>query len=199
MVTINKVYTRTGDKGETSLVGGRRTPKDDARIESYGTIDELNSIIGIARSLALQEDGSQWEKICLILRTIQQKLFDLGSELATHKDDAYEGQIMASKESVIWLEELIDTLNKDLEPLQSFVLPGGDMINAHLHQARTVCRRAERMVIRFARNETINPQIIAFLNRLSDLFFVMSRWVCFKRQQKETLWQPDMGLPRWKG
>ncbi len=198
MVQINKVYTRTGDKGETSLVGGRRAPKDDARIESYGTVDELNSIIGIARTLALREEGFQWERFCLILRTVQQKLFDLGSELATHQDDAYDGQITASRENVDWLEQIIDTLNRELEPLQSFVLPGGDPINAHLHQARTVCRRGERQVIRFAKNEEINPNIMAFLNRLSDLLFVMARWVCFKKRVPETLWQPDIKLPEWK-
>ena len=199
MVKINKVYTRTGDKGETSLVGGRRAPKDDIRIESYGTVDELNSVIGVVRSLAINEKtDSQWDQFCLILRSIQQKLFDIGSELATHEKDSYEGQILASEKNVIWLEQMIDNLNKDLEPLQSFVLPGGDLINAHLHQARTVCRRAERLVVQLGRNRQINPQIKAFLNRLSDLLFVLARWVCLKKNQAETFWEPESQLPDWK-
>jgi cob(I)alamin adenosyltransferase len=196
MVTINKVYTRTGDKGETSLVGGRRLAKDHLRIESYGTVDELNAIVGIARSLILEQKSfAHRQQTGEVLQGIQQKLFDLGSELATHAEDFYEGQIKAVESDVKWLEQLIDTLNAKIEPLKSFVLPGGNLINAHLHQARTVCRRAERLVIRFSKDETTNPYLIKFLNRLSDLFFVLARWVSHELKVPETLWQPNTELP----
>ena len=198
MVKINKVYTKTGDKGETSLVGGRRVAKDEQRIESYGTVDELNSIVGVVRSLSLQEDsGEIWEGFRRVLQTIQQKLFDIGSELATHQEDTYKGQIKATQLNVAWLEGIIDKINQKTEPLESFVLPGGEMINAFLHQARTVCRRAERQVIRFGRSAPVNPQLLAFLNRLSDLFFVLARWVCLQKKVPETLWQPEIALPSW--
>ena len=117
MVTINKVYTRTGDKGNTSLVGGRRLAKDHVRIESYGTVDELNTVIGVVRSLVLeQEPAEHWNKLSEILLVIQQKLFDIGSELATHSDDSYEGQITAEESDIQWLEGLIDALNEKIEP-----------------------------------------------------------------------------------
>ncbi len=200
MVTINKVYTRTGDKGDTSLVGGRRMAKDNVRIESYGTVDELNSIIGIVRSLVLErQPADHWKRLSEILLAIQQKLFDVGSELATHSDDSYEGQIISKESDVQWLEGLIDALNEKIKPLKSFVLPGGNLINAHLHQARTVCRRAERLVIHFSRDELTNPNIKMFLNRLSDLLFVMARWVSHQMNIPETLWKPNSTLPTWKG
>ena len=199
MVTINKVYTRTGDKGNTSLVGGRRLAKDNIRIESYGTVDELNTVIGVVRSLVLeQKSADHWDKLSEILLVIQQKLFDIGSELATHSDDSYEGQVTAEESDIQWLEALIDNLNEKLDPLKSFVLPGGNLINAHLHQARTVCRRAERLVIRFARDELTNPNIRLFLNRLSDLFFVLARWVSHEQNVPEVLWKPNIELPTWK-
>lgn len=196
MVQINKVYTKTGDKGETSLVGGRRVPKDDQRIEAYGTIDELNSILGVARSLSLRENQSgQWDQFHQVLLAIQQKLFDIGSELATHHEDDYPGKITADPQNTSWLEGLIDQLNDRLSPLQSFVLPGGELLNGYLHQARTVCRRAERETLRFNRNSPVNPNLIAFLNRLSDLLFVLARWVCYQKESAETLWQPESDLP----
>lgn len=198
MVTINKVYTRTGDKGETSLVGGRRLDKDHIRIECYGTTDELNTIIGVVRTLALEKpETAEWQKLIEILQAIQQKLFDIGSELATHHEDSYEGQILASETDVSWLEELIDNMNQTIDPLKSFVLPGGNLINAHLHQARTVCRRAERLVIRLNREDPVNPFARKFLNRLSDLLFVMARWVSHQKGEAETLWQPNLSLPSW--
>lgn len=198
MVKITTVYTRKGDKGETSLVGGRRIAKTDLRLESYGTLDELNSIVGICRSMALEyETEKEWNRFCLILQMIQQKLFDLGSELATHEEDAYEGQITTGEKDVKWLERVIDFLNSRLEPLNSFLLPGGDLLNAHLHQARTVCRRAERQIIRLAETDSLNKQVLSFINRLSDLLFVLSRWVCQKKEVAETFWQPDSSLPEW--
>lgn len=200
MVTINKVYTRTGDKGETSLVGGRRLPKDHVRIETYGTTDELNTVLGLARSLVLQEEQtSDWRNFEEILRAIQQKLFDLGSELATHEEDAYPGQLKMVETDVLWLETTIDALNSQLPPLRSFVLPGGSTLNAQLHQARTVCRRAERLVIRLSAEAPINPYLRIFLNRLSDLLFVMARWASKRLGVLETLWQQKSALPEWHG
>ena len=145
MVRITKVYTRSGDKGDTGLVGGKRIPKDHPRIGSYGTVDELNSIVGLCRSFLAQKESSvRRDKLDLVLEAIQQKLFDMGSELATLPGTEYEGQITLQPEDAEWLEEIIDAMNEDLEPLQSFILPGGTPLNAFLHQARTVCRRAER-------------------------------------------------------
>jgi cob(I)alamin adenosyltransferase len=199
MVTINKVYTRTGDKGETSLVGGRRLPKDHVRIETYGTTDELNSVIGLARALVFQEEHTtDWHSFEEILQAIQQKLFDLGSELATHEADSYPGQIKMEESDVLWLESLIDALNSQLPSLQSFVLPGGTLLNAQLHQARTICRRAERLVIRLNAEATVNPYLKMFLNRLSDLLFVMARWASKRSANPEPLWRPKSTLPAWR-
>ncbi|MBU2512272.1 cob(I)yrinic acid a,c-diamide adenosyltransferase [bacterium] len=198
MVNINKVYTKTGDKGETSLVGGRRLPKSDIRIEAYGTVDELNSIIGLVRSVSLTEtEGEQWTRFRSIMISIQQKLFDIGSELATHREDVYEGQVITLESDVIWLETIIDKINENLKPLTSFVLPGGELLNAYLHQARTVCRRTERQVIHLSKQISINPFVLIFLNRLSDLLFVMARWVCIIKKVPETLWQSQKDLPSW--
>jgi cob(I)alamin adenosyltransferase len=191
MVRITKVYTRSGDKGDTGLVGGKRIPKDHPRIGSYGTVDELNSIVGLCRSfLAQKEPSVRRDKLDLILEGIQQKLFDMGSELATLPGDEYEGQITLQPEDAEWLEEVIDAMNEDLKPLQSFILPGGTPLNSFLHQARTVCRRAERDVIRLSREEVMNPEIVKFLNRLSDFLFVAGRWVTATLGEQETLWQP---------
>ncbi len=198
MVKITKVYTRKGDKGQTNLVGGREIPKDDQRIEAYGTVDELNSILGIVRSLLIEENLDKWSLLLAVLQAIQQKLFDLGSELATHVDDEYEGQIKIIPKDITWLETIIDRINQDLPDLESFVLPGGYSVNAFLHQARTVCRRAERQTIRLNRQNEINPATISFLNRLSDLLFVLARWVSAQKQISETLWQPGLKKPDWE-
>ena len=199
MVRITKVYTRSGDKGDTGLVGGKRIPKDHPRIESYGTVHELNSVVGLCRSfLAQKEPSVRRDKLDLILEGIQQKLFDMGSELATLPGDEYEGQITLQPEDAEWLEEVIDAMNEDLKPLQSFILPGGTPLNSFLHQARTVCRRAERDVIRLSREEVMNPEIVKFLNRLSDFLFVAGRWVTATLGEQETLWQPGKTQPEWK-
>ena len=153
MVKITKVYTRTGDSGITGLVGGKRLPKDHPRIEAFGSVDELNSVIGIVLSyLAQKEVSKRREKMESILEAIQQKLFDTGSELATLPGDEYEGQINIKAEDSEWLEEIIDAMNEELQPLKSFILPGGTLLNAFLHQARTVCRRAERDIIKLNQN-----------------------------------------------
>ena len=198
MVKITKVYTRTGDTGQTGLVGGKRLPKDHPRIESYGSVDELNSVIGLALSfLAKKRASKRREKLGLILEAIQQKLFDIGSELATLPGDEYEGQITLQAENVVWLEEIIDAMNEELQPLKSFILPGGTSLNAFLHQARTVCRRAERDILKLNQIDLVNPEIIKYINRLSDFLFVAGRWVTETLGETETLWQPGKSSPDW--
>ncbi|MEC7886312.1 MAG: cob(I)yrinic acid a,c-diamide adenosyltransferase [SAR324 cluster bacterium] len=198
MVKITKVYTRTGDAGQTGLVGGKRLPKDHPRIEAYGSVDELNSVIGLALSFLAKKGASKRrEKLGLILEAIQQKLFDTGSELATIPGDEYEGQIILQAENVEWLEEIIDAMNEELQPLKSFILPGGTSLNAFLHQARTVCRRAERDILKLNQIDLVNPEIIKYINRLSDFLFVAGRWVTETLGETETLWQPGKSSPDW--
>lgn len=193
MVKINKVYTRTGDRGNTSLVGGRVVAKDDLRVEAYGTVDELNCVIGLARTANAQKPASRRrDALDTILQFVQQRLFDLGSELATHPDDTYEGQIFVQAEDVTWLETVIDRMNAELEPLKSFILPGGGQVNAFLHQARAVCRRAERVTVALAREERVGEQVVPYINRLSDALFVFGRWVTATLDEPETLWQPGL-------
>ncbi len=199
MVRINKVYTRTGDEGDTGLVGGRRVAKEHPRIEAYGTVDELNSVIGLCRSFLAQKKRSKHrDKLDLILESTQQRLFDIGSELATLPGDEYEGQVKVSVEVTHWMEEVIDLMNDDLDPLKSFILPGGTPLNAFLHQARTVCRRTERSVLRLHRDEEVSSEIRTFLNRLSDFLFVCGRWVTVTLGEEEVLWVPGKELPDWR-
>jgi len=210
-IRITKVYTRTGDRGETALVGGKRVAKDSPRIEAYGTIDELNSVIGLARVFNEERLGEGFDlpstssgPECIegspaegeahrfldeVLRKIQDELFDLGSELATPADFAYEEMYRVGEREVKRLEEIIDECQKELAPLKSFVLPGGGKIAGYLHQCRTVCRRAEREILRLARAEEIGAWPLKYVNRLSDLFFVLSRWVAKRMGEKEYLWQ----------
>lgn len=189
-IRITRVYTRTGDQGETALVGGRRVPKDDVRIEAYGTVDELNSILGLARVFNSQAPASpardRLEDIC---KRLQNELFDLGSELATPSDSFYEGMFRVAEADVKALEKLIDECQKDLAPLNSFILPGGGAVSGFLHQCRTVCRRAERIVLQLSRAEDIGPWPLRYLNRLSDLFFVLSRWIGKHSGETEYLWE----------
>jgi cob(I)alamin adenosyltransferase len=191
MVRITRVYTRTGDKGETALVGGRRVAKDSPRIEAYGTIDELNSIVGLARVFNEErlKNGKAHRFLDEVLRRIQDELFDLGSELATPADFSYQGMYRVGESEVKRLEELIDECQKELGPLKSFVLPGGGRVGGYLHQCRTVCRRAEREIIRLSRVEEIGEWPLKYVNRLGDLFFVLSRWVGKRMGEKEYLWQ----------
>jgi len=190
-VRITRVYTRTGDKGETALVGGRRVPKDSPRIEAYGTIDELNAVIGLARvfNAERKKSGRRHRWLDEVLRRLQNELFDLGSELATPADAVYEGMFRVGAEQVTALERLMDECQKELTPLKSFILPGGGPVGGFLHQARTVCRRAERIVTALARQEEIGPQSLVYLNRLSDLLFVLSRWAARERGEPEVLWK----------
>jgi cob(I)alamin adenosyltransferase len=191
MISITRVYTRTGDLGDTALVGGRRVPKDSPRIAAYGTLDELNAAVGLARTFneerLAQGDDARW--LDETLRRIQNELFDLGSELATPPDAAYEGMFRVGEAEVTALEQLMDRCQEDLEPLKSFVLPGGGRVNAFLHQARTVCRRAEREVLVLSRAEPIGEWPLRYVNRLSDVFFVLSRWVARRLGEREYLWE----------
>ncbi|MCZ6747868.1 MAG: cob(I)yrinic acid a,c-diamide adenosyltransferase [SAR324 cluster bacterium] len=193
MVRINRVYTKKGDGGETSLVGGRAVSKDDPRVQCYGTVDELNSLIGIVRSFNAEKPaGQERDGFDRGLQAIQQRLFDLGAELATHPGDEYEGQVKISAKDVTWLERAIDRLNADLAPLENFVLPGGSPLNAFLHHARTVCRRAEREAVALSRHEKVGKHVIPYLNRLSDALFVFSRWSAVSLGEQETLWEPGL-------
>ncbi|MCL6641032.1 MAG: cob(I)yrinic acid a,c-diamide adenosyltransferase [Candidatus Rokubacteria bacterium] len=198
-IRITRVYTRTGDRGETALVGGRRVPKDSPRIEAYGTIDELNAVVGLARTFNEERlaEGEHHRRLDEILRRIQNELFDVGSELATPPDAEYEGMFKVGPEEVTALERLMDECQQTLEPLRSFTLPGGGRINAFLHQARTVCRRAERQILRLSRTEPVNPWLLAYVNRLSDAFFVLGRWAGKHMGEKEYLWERGLqGRPR---
>jgi cob(I)alamin adenosyltransferase len=190
-VRITRVYTRTGDRGETALVGGRRVPKDSPRIEAYGTVDELNAVIGLARvfNAERKKSGRRHRWLDEVLRRLQNELFDLGSELATPDDAAYEGMHRVGEAEVKALEALMDQCQKDLAPLKSFVLPGGGRVGGFLHQARTVCRRAERRILALSRVESLSPWPLTYVNRLSDLLFVLSRWVGKKGGETEYLWE----------
>ncbi|HXG19544.1 MAG TPA: cob(I)yrinic acid a,c-diamide adenosyltransferase [Methylomirabilota bacterium] len=190
-IRITKVYTRTGDKGFTKLVGGKKAPKDAARIEAYGTLDELNSVLGLARVFNddLKDRLPAAQHLDGIFRRLQNELFDLGSELATPPDFSYEGMFRVGEDEVKALEKLIDDLQKDLAPLNSFILPGGGKVGGFLHQARTVCRRAERDILRLSREEEVSPYLLKYVNRLSDLLFVLARWVSKNLGEPEYLWE----------
>jgi len=191
-IRINRVYTRGGDSGETSLVGGQRIAKDAIRIESYGTVDELNAILGLARTA--NRDGSgrkaDRDRLDAILERVQNELFNLGSDLATLPQDRHPKQPVTEARHVTFLENTIDELNAGLPELKSFVLPGGGWVSAFLHQARTVCRRAERLVTTLARQEVVGKYALVYLNRLSDLLFVLGRWAAKARKEAEPLWDP---------
>lgn len=188
VLALNRIYTKTGDEGETSLVGGQRVAKDASRIECYGTVDELNCFVGAAavtaREAGLPELGS-------ILERIQHELFNLGSILATEPADAGPKQPRITAEEVRQLEAEMDRMNETLPALRSFVLPGGSRLNAELHVCRTVCRRAERAVVALRRTEVVDAVNVHYLNRLSDAFFVYSRWVNQRLGAAEVLWQPN--------
>jgi len=185
-LAINRVYTRTGDEGRTALAGGQRIPKDDLRIEAYGTLDELNGFIGLAR-----ESARELPQLDAILRRVQHELFNAGSILATLPEDVHPRQARVTPAEWRQLEFEIDAMNEGLPPLRSFVLPGGCRLNAELHICRTVCRRAERICVTLAGVGAVDPDILRYLNRLSDAFFVWSRWASAQLGVSETLWEPN--------
>jgi cob(I)alamin adenosyltransferase len=188
-IALNRIYTRRGDSGDTSLVGGQRVSKDDGRIETYGTVDELNAFAGAAR-VSAQEAGL--ESLAEILHRIQHELFNLGSILATLPEDIHPRQPRVTTDDIRQLEVEIDRMNEDLPSLRSFVLPGGSRLNTDLHICRTVCRRAERLCIPLVREGKIQVETVGYLNRLSDAFFVFSRWASLKTGTPEVLWQPNL-------
>lgn len=175
---LSKIYTRTGDAGTTGLGDGSRVEKDSPRVEAYGTVDELNSVIGMVLAHDLPEDVRH------SLQEVQNDLFDLGGEFSTPGHQAMQAAYVTR------LERRLDTLNAELPMLKEFILPAGGRATSTCHLARTVCRRAERRAITLARAEDINPQAIAYLNRLSDLLFVMARVLARFENGSEVLWQP---------
>jgi cob(I)alamin adenosyltransferase len=186
MVYLSRIYTKTGDQGETGLGDGTRVPKDHPRVTAYGSVDELNAILGLL--LAQQPNLAEAD----LLRSLQNDLFDVGADLCvpgTPEQAPGESRLRVRPEQAQRLESAIDRLNAGLTPLTSFVLPGGDPAAAWCHLARTVCRRAERDVVTLARTESVNPQVIIYLNRLSDLLFVLAR-TCNDNGQKDVLWVP---------
>jgi cob(I)alamin adenosyltransferase len=188
-LAINRVYTRQGDRGETALAGGQRVPKDSPRIEAYGTVDELNAFTGLARDSA-SADPALAPLAAMLLR-VQHELFNLGSILATLPENVHPKQARITPADIERLEAEMDRMNEELAPLRSFVLPGGSRLNAELHVCRTICRRAERLCVALAREEQIPSEVVGFLNRLSDAFFVASRWASLKTNASETLWEPN--------
>jgi cob(I)alamin adenosyltransferase len=190
---ITKVYTRGGDKGQTSLVGGARVRKDHVRIETYGTIDELNAIVGLVRAFS-ERSGAPVGAIASLeakLRRVQNDLFDVGTDLATPASARWEGMHRVGDDEVTRVEEWIDEMNEDLPALEEFILPGGGPVGAFFHQARTVCRRAERRVLALMETEQdVGDGPMRYLNRLSDWLFVAGRWAAAALGESETYWEP---------
>ena len=183
MPRLTKIYTRAGDDGTTGLGGGQRVPKDALRVEAYGTVDELNSVLGVARAHGLEPslDAS--------LRRIQNELFNLGSDLCLPESDKAARPVpRIEARHVEALEAAIDRMVGELGPLANFILPGGTLGAAQLHHARTVCRRSERLVVGLMRDESVGPHVLAYLNRLSDALFVMARWENRYRGTEDPIW-----------
>lgn len=193
---ITKVYTRTGDAGQTRLAGGQQVWKDSLRVEVYGTMDELNALVGVVRAFnadaKAKNAGAAWLED--ELNCIQHKLFDASGLLATTPGQTFKNMPQVTGKDVTRLERLIDHCQKDLAPLKEFILPGGkSKVPAFLHLARTVCRRAERLCVRLSREEPVDSAILKYLNRLSDALFVLARWVAKARGERELLWKRDVG------
>jgi cob(I)alamin adenosyltransferase len=182
-VRLTRIYTRGGDSGETSLGDGSRVPKTDLRIEAFGAVDELNAAIGLVLASAVPSEFRPW------LERIQNDLFDLGADLSVPLADERE-RLRVERGQVEWLEQICDTVNARLEPLTSFVLPGGGEVASRLHVARTVCRRSERRAVALAATEPVNPATLAYLNRLSDLLFILARAANLAAGGAEVLWRP---------
>jgi cob(I)alamin adenosyltransferase len=187
MVKLNQIYTKTGDDGTTGLVRGPRRSKDDLRVEAFGTVDEANSALGVARL-----NSASMPKLDSLMARLQNDLFDLGSDLATPGEDkdAEHPSLRITAAQTAWIEQQIDQFNAGLQPLTSFVLPGGTPLAATLHVARTVVRRAERLVVALIREEPeTSPEALKYLNRLSDLLFVLAR-VANANGERDVLWKP---------
>jgi cob(I)alamin adenosyltransferase len=178
-----RIYTRTGDRGETGLIGGQRVPKDHRRVEAYGAVDELNAHLGVVRA------QTEAAPIDALLARIQHRLFDLGAELATPAGPT-PGASSISDSEIAELERAIDTHQATLTPLREFILPGGDLVASTLHVARTVCRRAERRLVTLGRDEPVPGELLRYLNRLSDLLFVLARVANQRAGRPDVTWQP---------
>lgn len=176
-----KIYTKTGDKGETGLMGGKRLGKDSLRIRAYGEIDELNALLGLCRA------KNSHEKLEEMLHQLQRELFDLGADLATPLDSPVHVP-RVTEQQVTALERWIDTMDEELEPLKNFILPGGCLLAANLHVARTVCRRAERAIVALQKEEKIGERVITYVNRMSDLLFMMARYANKLEKSDEERW-----------
>lgn len=188
-LALNRIYTKTGDQGDTHLASGERVAKDSPRLECYGCVDELNSFVGAAVVSASPEPALA--PLVEILIRVQHELFNLGSILATTPEHVHPKQARITEADVAQLETEIDAMNAQLPPLRSFVLPGGSRINTDLHIARTVCRRAERLLVTASRQLPIDTVNLRYLNRLSDALFVWSRWANHVQNLPETLWSPN--------
>lgn len=190
---ITKVYTRTGDKGKTRLAGGQQVWKDSLRVEAYGTVDEVNAVIGLARVFNAEAATSEAGPILEgHLRWVQNKLFDAGGILATAPGQTFANMPHVTAQDVTKLERMIDACQKALAPLKEFILPGGGRVSGQLHQARTVCRRAERLCVKLAKEEPVDEVLVKFLNRLSDALFVLARWAAKMQGEPEFLWERDL-------
>lgn len=182
-----KIYTKTGDKGTTALVGGRRVSKGALKIESYGTVDELTSWIGLIRDQPVNEPRRD------VLKEIQDRLFTIGADLASEPEELRKKPIPSLfDEDITLLEKEMDKMDTELPPLRAFVLPGGHQSVSYAHLGRTVCRRAERLVIRLAEEEEVNPMVVKYLNRLSDYLFVLSRKMTQELGSEEITWKPRL-------
>jgi cob(I)alamin adenosyltransferase len=179
-----KIYTKTGDKGQTSLIGGTRVPKHHLRIESYGTVDELNSYIGLIRDQQVSEHQQN------LLKEIQDRLFTIGSALASDPEKSKMKIPDLHQEDIELLEKEIDTMTADLPELRHFILPGGSNAVSFCHLARCVCRRAERICVHLSEDSFVDEKVMVYLNRLSDYLFVLSRKLCFDNQIEENMWIP---------
>jgi cob(I)alamin adenosyltransferase len=206
MPKLTRIYTRTGDDGTTGLVGGQRIKKNALRIEAYGTVDELSAAIGLARTALAEvlrtrpvQDMARLDTRARALDAwlawTQDMLFNIGSDLATLPKDRWEGMPLAGPDDAKALERAIDRAQTDLEPLANFIHPGGAYPGAFLHQARTVCRRAERLVIALRDEEPVSDDVVRYLNRLSDALFVWSRWINEAMDQPEHIWRSDTAPP----
>ncbi len=191
---ITKVYTRKGDAGQTRLAGGQQVWKDSLRVEAYGTVDELNSSLGVLQAVNADmiAANAQAARLSEEILWVQHKLFDAGAILATSPGQSFPQMPMISEADVTRLERLMDKCQKDLKPLEEFILPGGGKVSSLLHQARTICRRAERVCVRLSREELVDKVILKFLNRLSDALFVLARWVAKTQGEPEVLWQREV-------
>lgn len=178
-----KIYTKTGDAGQTSLFGGDRVPKHHARVDAYGTIDEVNSLLGLARAAGPSQQGDRW------LEMAQNQLFHLGSDLAAPLDAKSELIARVSEQDITWLESTIDSMSDTLAPLQNFILPGGAPAAAHLQVARAVCRRAERLISALAQGENISEHALPYVNRLSDWLFTLARYENMRAGITESKWR----------